>query len=103
LCIQLKYYLTYEINFTYLFAFIAILASIPLYSQSKATISGKVIDSKTSEIMSYASIRVLDAKTEKLITGGITTEKGIFSLQVPLEFIEWLLNLWVTKSGNLIF
>jgi len=73
-----------KLTFTYLFAFIAMLASIPLYSQSKATISGKVIDSKTSEIMSYASIRVLDAKTEKLITGGITTEKGIFSLQVPL-------------------
>jgi hypothetical protein len=33
--------------------------------------------------MSYASIRVLDAKTDKLITGGITTEKGTFSLQVP--------------------
>lgn len=72
-----------KLTFTYLFAFIAILVSIPLYSQNKATISGKVIDSKTSEIMSYASIRVLDAKTEKLITGGITTEKGIFSLQIP--------------------
>ena len=72
-----------KLTFTYLFAFIAMLASIPLYSQSKATISGKVIDSKTSEIMSYASIRVLDAKTEKLITGGITTEKGIFSIHVP--------------------
>jgi len=59
------------------------LASIPLYSQNKATISGKVIDSKTSEIMSYSSIRVLDAKTEKLITGSITSEKGTFSLQVP--------------------
>ncbi|MDI9869816.1 TonB-dependent receptor domain-containing protein [Flectobacillus roseus] len=72
-----------KLTFTYLFAFIAMLASIPLYSQNKATFSGKVIDSKTSEIMSYASIRVLDAKTEKLITGGITTEKGIFSIQVP--------------------
>lgn len=72
-----------KFTFTFLFAFISILVSIPLYSQNKATISGKVIDSKTSEIMSYASIRVLDAKTEKLITGGITTEKGTFSLQVP--------------------
>ncbi|MDI9867480.1 TonB-dependent receptor [Flectobacillus sp. DC10W] len=72
-----------KFTFTFLFAFISILVSIPLYSQNKASISGKVIDSKTSEIMSYASIRVLDAKTEKLITGGITTEKGTFSLQVP--------------------
>lgn len=72
-----------KFTFTFLFAFISILVSIPLYSQNKATISGKVIDSKTSEIMSYASIRVLDAKTDKLITGGITTEKGTFSLQVP--------------------
>lgn len=72
-----------KFTFTFLFAFISILVSIPLYSQNKATISGQVIDSKTSEIMSYASIRVLDAKTEKLITGGITTEKGTFSLQVP--------------------
>lgn len=72
-----------KFTFTFLFAFISILVSIPLYSQNKATISGKVIDSKTSEIMSYASIRVLDAKTDKLITGGITTEKGTFSIQVP--------------------
>jgi len=72
-----------KFTFTFLFAFISILVSIPLYSQNKATISGKIIDSKTSEIMSYASIRVLDAKTDKLITGGITTEKGTFSLQVP--------------------
>lgn len=72
-----------KFTFTFLFAFISILVSIPLYSQNKATISGKVIDSKTSEIMSYASIRVLDAKTDKLITGGISTEKGTFSLQVP--------------------
>ncbi|MFY7826193.1 MAG: TonB-dependent receptor domain-containing protein [Flectobacillus sp.] len=73
-----------KLTFTYLLILIALLASTPLYAQNKVSISGKVIDAKTSEVMSYASIRLLDAKTEKLITGGITNEKGIFSLQVPL-------------------
>ncbi|OSY88213.1 hypothetical protein WH52_05365 [Tenacibaculum holothuriorum] len=44
------------------------------------TISGKVIDQKTKEPLPYVNVVVKDAAS-KIVTGGITNEKGIFSIK----------------------
>ncbi len=44
------------------------------------TISGKIIDAKTKEPLEYATIVLKHVKTKK-ISGGITDEKGNFSIQ----------------------
>ncbi|WP_298880419.1 TonB-dependent receptor [uncultured Polaribacter sp.] len=59
------------------------------------TISGKVVDAKTNQPLEYATIVLKNTKTQK-ISGGITNEKGTFSLQIQkgnyeisVEFISF--------------
>lgn len=48
----------------------------------QVTITGKIIDSKTKEALEYATVILKDVKTKKL-SGGITDEKGNFSIKTP--------------------
>tara|TARA_R110001606_G_scaffold399054_2_gene580245 strand:+ start:18784 stop:21195 length:2412 start_codon:yes stop_codon:yes gene_type:complete len=59
------------------------------------TLTGKVVDAKTNQPLEYATIVLKDVKTQK-VTGGITDEKGSFSVQTPkgtydisIEFISF--------------
>lgn len=47
--------------------------------QKIGTIQGKVTDGKTNEVLPYVSIVIKDS-SEKVITGGITNDKGEFSV-----------------------
>ena len=48
-------------------------------------IYGTVVDSLTREPIQYASISVINSRTNEVITGGITNEKGGFRIQeIPL-------------------
>ena len=44
----------------------------------KGSISGKIIDSKTGEVLEYANISLTNTKWEKIIEGTITNSKGKF-------------------------
>ena len=57
-------------------------AQRPPSSSSQVTISGKIVDAKTNEPLEYATIILKDVKTQK-ISGGITDEKGNFSIKTP--------------------
>lgn len=49
---------------------------------SEVIITGKVVDKDTNEPLEYATIAFLNEKQNKIITGGITNEKGVFSIPV---------------------
>ncbi|MFD0962699.1 TonB-dependent receptor domain-containing protein [Pseudofulvibacter geojedonensis] len=62
-------------------------------NKASFTISGKVIDQETQQVLEYATIVLENTKTKK-ITGGITNEKGIFNItalkstyNITVEFI----------------
>jgi ferric enterobactin receptor len=46
----------------------------------KGNISGKIVDSKTGEILEYANISLANTKWDKIIEGTITNAKGRFSM-----------------------
>ena len=48
--------------------------------QKPGTISGKVIDETTKIVLPYVNIVIYDM-TKKIITGGITDEKGMFFIK----------------------
>ncbi|MBT3495716.1 MAG: carboxypeptidase regulatory-like domain-containing protein, partial [Candidatus Marinimicrobia bacterium] len=60
-------------------------------------ISGVVADSLTDEFIPYASISVINLKTDEIVTGGITDESGYFNItgisfgrfKVRVEFIGY--------------
>lgn len=63
---------------------------------SKVTITGKVIDKATKQPLEYATIIFQDTAKKRPVTGGITTSKGTFSIEVvpdtydiKIEFISF--------------
>ncbi|MEW7278584.1 TonB-dependent receptor [Aquimarina sp. 2201CG1-2-11] len=60
------------------------------------TISGKIVDNESQEPLEYATISILSSKTSKVVTGGITNEKGDFKItlsrgvyDISFEFISF--------------
>lgn len=51
--------------------------------KDKITISGKIIEKSSSLPLEYATIRFVSSTTNKVVSGGITNEKGIFSIEIP--------------------
>ncbi len=49
----------------------------------KGLVKGKVIDAQTNAPLSYASIRVFKNADSSLVSGAITDEKGLFSIETP--------------------
>ncbi len=49
---------------------------------SKVTISGKVVDQETNEPLEYATIVLQNTKRKRMLTGGITDEKGNFEVEI---------------------
>ncbi|HPH18283.1 MAG TPA: carboxypeptidase-like regulatory domain-containing protein, partial [Haliscomenobacter sp.] len=48
-----------------------------------ANIKGKIIESQSKAPLAYAAIRILKNSDSTLVTGGISDEKGQFSLEAP--------------------
>ncbi len=64
-------------------------------TEKQITLKGKVVDEVTKQPLEYATIILKNTKTQK-ISGGITDEKGLFSVQTPagnysisIEFISF--------------
>ncbi len=94
-----------------LICFIATLFSLqaqtavkPTLLENSGSISGKVIDQKTNEPLAYVNITIKE--NNKIITGGITSEKGLFQIKnlalkdyvVEIQFIGYKT---ITKSAKL--
>ena len=94
-----------------LICFIAALLSLqaqtivkPSLLENSGTISGKVIDKKNNEPLAYVNITIKE--NNKVITGGITSEKGLFQIKnlalkeyvVEIQFIGYKT---ITKSVKL--
>ncbi|SDR85806.1 Outer membrane receptor proteins, mostly Fe transport [Polaribacter sp. KT25b] len=67
--------------------FCCLFSATLLFSQkpikpNTVTLKGTVIDAKTNQPLEYATIVLKNLQTEK-VTGGITDEKGSFSVQTP--------------------
>lgn len=50
----------------------------------KGLVKGKIIDAQSSAPLSYASIRVFKNTDSSLVTGAITDDKGLFSMETPV-------------------
>ncbi len=50
----------------------------------KAIIKGKVMDGTTGQPLDYATITILSKRDSSLVTGGITDEKGIFTIETKM-------------------
>ncbi len=64
-----------------LFIFLLFL-SFDLLAQN-ATLSGKVVEATSASALAYATVRVFKTSDNQLVAGGLTTENGTFSIQVP--------------------
>ena len=76
--------------FIFLFLYTAKLSAIPKADDietksnlKKVTVSGKVIDTETTQPLEYATISFLDAKDNKLVDGTITDMNGLFEIKIP--------------------
>ncbi|WP_298757337.1 TonB-dependent receptor [uncultured Psychroserpens sp.] len=52
-------------------------------AQNEVTISGTVIDAEDKAPLEYATVSFFSKTENKIITGGITDNKGIFKIEVP--------------------
>ena len=87
-----------------LFSLQAQTAVKPSLMDNSGTISGKVIDKKNNEPLAYVNITIKE--NNKVITGGITSEKGLFQIK-NLALKEYLVEIQfigyntITKSVKL--
>lgn len=70
------------------------------YAQKEVTISGTVIDAEDKVPLEYATISFFSKKENKIITGGITNEKGIFEINVPVGVYDVSVEYLSYKSKN---
>jgi ferric enterobactin receptor len=56
----------------------------PISHAQKGLIKGIILDAQSSAPLSYASIRVFKNADSSLITGAITDDKGLFSIETPV-------------------
>ncbi|WP_298896085.1 TonB-dependent receptor [uncultured Psychroserpens sp.] len=57
--------------------------SIIAMAQNEVTISGTVIDAEDKAPLEYATVSFFSKAENKIITGGITDNKGVFKIEVP--------------------
>ena len=62
--------------FLSLFSFLLALSSVA----QKGHLSGKIVDNKSKNPMSYVTVSIHDIKDTSLLTGGITNADGIFKI-----------------------
>ncbi len=80
--------------------------------QKEVTITGNVIDKDSNQPLEYATIVFFSKRQNKIITGGITDDKGNFNIKVPsgtydilIEYISFktqnISNKQISKSENI--
>ena len=65
--------------------FLLFLCSMFSFAQKEITVTGTVLDSEDNIPLEYATISFFSIKENKVITGGITNEKGVFTIEVPVD------------------
>ena len=63
---------------------VLIILHFTVLNAQKGLVKGKVIDAQTNTALSYASIRVFKNADNSLVSGAITDEKGLFSVETPM-------------------
>ncbi|WP_159466954.1 TonB-dependent receptor domain-containing protein [Dyadobacter sp. 3J3] len=68
----------------FVFIFFVFLSINPALSQSagKFSVTGKVADTQNNGALSYASVRLFKTSDSTFVTGAITNEAGIFSIEI---------------------
>ncbi|MDO6596867.1 TonB-dependent receptor [Oceanihabitans sp. 2_MG-2023] len=96
-----------------LFAFICILFfSLNTFAQKEVRITGSILEQETLQPLEYATVAFFSKKENRMITGGITDEKGNFNIpvtaglyDVSIEFIGFgtktIANQKLLKDTNL--
>ena len=79
-----------------------IMAFLSVYSlqAQKGILKGKIIDAQSSVPLSYASIRVYKNADSSLITGAITDDNGVFSMETPLGDYYAILDFMGYKASK---
>ncbi|MCX7549773.1 outer membrane beta-barrel family protein [Xanthomarina sp. F2636L] len=78
---------------SFLFTIVTI---VTIQAQKDVTITGKVIEKTTGQPLEYATVAFFSKAENRIVTGGITSENGDFSIPVPsgtydisIEFISF--------------
>lgn len=86
---------------------IASLFSLTSFAQKEVKITGKVLEEDTNYPLEYATISFFSITENKVITGGITNENGVFEIMVPIdiynikvEFISYTSKSYNNKTIN---
>src|SRR5690554_7477469 len=77
-------------------SFFIVLSIFTAQAQRDVTITGQVIEQNTGQPLEYATVAFFSKTENRIVTGGITTEKGEFSIPVApgtydisIEFISF--------------
>lgn len=85
-------------------------ASEPNSIDSKGLIKGRIVDQSIQTPLEFATVSILSSKDSSIVTGGITDDQGVFSIEVDFgvyivkaEFIsytpKWYGNIIVSKDN----
>ncbi|OUS00869.1 TonB-dependent receptor [Flavobacteriales bacterium 33_180_T64] len=87
--------------------FLIFLYAFSSYAQKEITVSGTVIDNEDKAPLEYATLSFFSEKENKIITGGITNDKGIFKIEIPpgrytisVEYLSYKTKTYDDKSFN---
>jgi outer membrane receptor protein involved in Fe transport len=69
--------------------------------QKEVIVTGKVIDLETKQPLEYATIAFFSKRLNKITTGGITNEKGDFSIPVPTGIYDVLIEYISFKTQTI--
>jgi len=69
--------------------------------QKEVTITGKIIDKDSNQPLEYATIAFFSKRENKIVTGGITDEKGNFSIPVPIGMYDILIEYISFKTQTI--
>lgn len=75
------FFLKKQIGFLLPFMVVALTGTVAF--AQKGTLKGKLTDAGTASALGYASVRVFSSPEKTLVNGGLTDEKGQFSLSLP--------------------
>lgn len=87
----IKFLLSMKILATYILLGMLMMSITPVIAQNKPIeISGKVVESTTQQPLEFATIKILDAQSEELITGTTTGTDGTFTIKTETKnfFLE---------------
>lgn len=92
----MRQYLKYIFQISFLILFISASAQIQTPIKQKITISGKIVEKNSKQPLEYATLAFINAKNPTELNGGITNEKGEFSIDIlpgtytiKIEFISF--------------